>query len=475
MLDKDLLAEVLDEALGRGGQFAEIYVEDRVSSTIVCDDNRIEKISSGQEKGAGIRLVQDGRTYYVYTNDLSREGLIKSASLVRQGIDSPVAASPTKTVLYQRSSDLPINFRRLPQQVDYAEKIDHILEANSVARDLNHEIRQVTVAAGDLEKRIQIANSEGDYIEDHTARVRLMVSAVANRDGIIQTGQEVTGAVSGWELLQRVSLDDMARAAAGRAVRMLSASPAPAGRMPVVMHAEAGGTMIHEACGHGLEADLVRKGLSVYRDKVGQQVASSRVSVVDDATLPGKYGSYRWDDEASPAHRTLLIDRGYLIGFLNDRISAAKDGTERTGNGRRESYMEKPIPRMSNTYVVQGEDDPEQIIRDTAWGLLVKKMGGGQVNTASGDFVFDVQEGYIIENGEICEPVRGATLIGNGPRALMDIDRVGSDLGFAIGVCGKAGQGVPVGDAQPTIRIKELTVGGTASGTGFESKKISRK
>lgn len=478
MLDKDLLAEALDEVLGRGGQFAEIYTEDRVTSNIVCDDNRIERISSGHEKGAGIRLIQDGRTYYVYTNDLSREGLLRSARLVRQGIDSPEAASPTSstgTVLYQRSSDLPINFRRLPQQVDYAEKIDYILEANRAARDLDDEIKQVTAAAGDLEKRIQIANSDGDYIEDQTARVRLMVSAVASRDGRIQTGQEVTGAVSGWELMERLSMDDMARVAGSRAVKMLSASPAPAGRMPVVMHADAGGTMIHEACGHGLEADLVRKGLSVYRDKAGRQVACSRVSVVDDATLPGKYGSYRWDDEASPARRTLLIDRGYLIGFMNDRISAANDGTELTGNGRRESYMEKPIPRMSNTYVVQGEDDPEQIIRDTARGLLVKKMGGGQVNTASGDFVFEVQEGYIIENGEVCEPVRGATLIGNGPRTLMDIDRVGSDLGFAIGVCGKEGQGVPVGDAQPTIRIKELTVGGIALGTGLEIKKIRRK
>ncbi|MEQ8201832.1 MAG: TldD/PmbA family protein [Syntrophomonadaceae bacterium] len=475
MLDRDLLAAVLDTALKKGGQFAEIYVEDRLTSNILCDDDRIERIHSGREKGAGIRLIEGGRTFYVYTNDLSREGLIRAAGLVSHGVDTSCPAPRQATELRPIDTGLPVNFRRLPQQVDFAEKIDYVLKANRVARDLDDDIRQVTVAAGDLHKRVQIANSYGEYVEDETARVRLMVNAVAVRGGQVQTGQEVAGGVSGWELLEQVSAEDMAAKAARRAIAMLSASPAPAGRMPVVMHSEAGGTMIHEACGHGLEADLVQKGLSVYRDKIGQLVASPIVTVIDDPTLPGKYGSYRWDDEASPAQRTLLIENGYLRGYLNDRLSASKAGTVLTGNGRRESYMEKPIPRMSNTFIAPGRDDPDSIIRETGQGLLVKKMGGGQVNTANGDFIFDVQEGYMIENGEVSYPVRGATLIGNGPRTLMDIDRVGSDLGFAIGVCGKEGQGVPVGDAQPTIRIRELTVGGTSMSGGPTIKRIRRK
>lgn len=218
--------------------------------------------------------------------------------------------------------------------------------------------------------------------------------------------------------------------------------------------------MVHEACGHGLEADLVQKGLSVYQNKLGQKVAADGVSVIDDGTLPSRNGSYHFDDEGCPAQRTVLIENGILKAYMNDRMTAMRQGTSPTGNGRRESYQYRPVPRMSNTYIAPGQDDPEDIIRDTQRGLLVKRMGGGQVNTTNGDFVFDVQEGYLIENGKISSPVRGATLTGNGPQVLMDIDRVGNDLGFGLGMCGKDGQSVPVGDAQPTIRIKSLTVGG---------------
>jgi TldD protein len=232
--------------------------------------------------------------------------------------------------------------------------------------------------------------------------------------------------------------------------------------MPVVMSSEAGGTMVHEACGHGLEADLVQKGLSVYKNKLGQKVAADCVSVIDDATLADKYGSYYFDDEGSRGQRTVLIENGILKTYLYDWLSARKDGVASSGNGRRESYQHKPVVRMSNTLIAPGQDDPEEIISSTPHGLLVKKMGGGQVNTTNGDFVFDVQEGYLIQDGRIKHPVRGATLIGNGPWVLSNIDRVGHDLGFSLGVCGKDGQGVPVADAQPTIRIKELTVGGTA-------------
>ncbi len=474
MLDKNLLSIVLDKALEKGGDFAEVYVEEKRTSNVFCEDDKIEKINSGREKGAGIRVVKDGKTGYVYTNDLTAEGLLKAAAVANHTTGSKAGTAGPTINLSLKEPEFSLKLRRLPEEVDFAEKIEQVLAANNVARNMDKEIRQVTVALGDMHKQVQIANSHGELVEDELARVRIMVNAIAARDGQIQTGYEVAGAVSGWELLEAISVEEMAEQAAGRALAMLSARPAPTGRMPVVMHADAGGTMIHEACGHGLEADLVQKGLSVYANKLGEQVAMEKVTVIDDATLPGKYGSFVWDDEGSPARRTVLIEQGILRGYLHDRLTAHKDGVESSGNGRRESYQDKPIPRMSNTFIAPGTDDPDEIINSTPRGLLVKKMGGGQVNTTNGDFVFEVQEGYIIQDGKISYPVRGATLTGNGPRALLDIDRVGKDLGFSIGVCGKDGQGVAVADAQPTIRIKELTVGGTHNGED-SIKRIRRK
>lgn len=474
MLDKQELSRVLSRALDRGGDFAEIFIEEKRLTNVLCEDNKIERINSGREKGAGIRVIKDGNTAYVYTNDLSGEGLLKAAELATHAAGSSLSAKrPVELVLQEAEMDL--EFLRLPEEVELTEKINQVLSANQIARDLDEEINQVTVVVADMQRKIQIANSEGILVEDETARVRMGVNVIASRDGLVQTGYEAAGGVSGWEILNKVSLEDMAHQAASRAVSLLSAVPAPAGRMPVVMHAEAGGTMVHEACGHGLEADLVQKGISVYKDKLGEPVAVPELSVIDDATIKGKYGTFRFDDEGTPARRTVLIDHGILQTYLNDRLTASKSGAELTGNGRRESYQNKPIPRMSNTFIASGHDDPEEIINSTSHGLLVKKMGGGQVNTANGDFVFEVQEGYIIEDGQIKYPVRGATLTGNGPQALLDIDRIGNDLGYAIGVCGKDGQGVAVADAQPTIRIKELTVGGTGHADDQTIKRIRRK
>ncbi|MEA1960266.1 MAG: TldD/PmbA family protein [Bacillota bacterium] len=474
MLDKALLEELLEAALKKGGDFAEVYVEEKNLNNVICEDDRIEKVNSGWEKGVGIRVMKDGYTAYVYTNDLNKEGLLKAAQLAGQAAFNPNADEKV-IALTSKQSAYELEIKRLPEQVDFAEKIEYVMKANQVARNLDEEIRQVTVAVADIHKKIQIANSDGDLVEEELCRVRFMVNAIAARDGQIQTGYETAGGMTGWELLEEYSVEEMARTAANRAIAMLSAPPAPVGKMPVVMHAEAGGTMVHEACGHGLEADLVQKGLSVYKDKIGQQVAVDEVSVIDDATIKGKYGTFHFDDEGSPGSKTVLIENGVLKGYLNDRQTAAKGGWPLTGNGRRESYQDKPIPRMSNTFIAPGSDDPEEIIRSTDKGLLVKKMGGGQVNTTNGDFVFDVQEGYLIEDGQVGRPVRGAMLTGNGPQVLMNIDRVGKDLGFSIGVCGKDGQGVPVSDAQPTIRIKELTVGGTFEGNGPTIKTVRRK
>jgi TldD protein len=286
------------------------------------------------------------------------------------------------------------------------------------------------------------------------------VQVISAKGDVLQTGYEPIGGTMGFELFDLHPPEEVAEVATRRSLLMLSARKAPMGRMAVVLSSEAGGTMIHEAIGHGLEADLAQQGLSVYSKKIGEKVASSLITVVDDPTLPQRRGSYAFDDEGVASRRTILVDEGILRGYLYDRLSALEDGVESSGNGRRESYQHKPIPRMSNTMILPGKMSPEEIVHSVEKGLFVRKMGGGQVNTVNGDFIFEVSEGYLIEKGSVGEPVRGAILIGNGPQVLKEIDMVGNDLGFGIGTCGKDGQGVPVADAQPTLRIPELVVGG---------------
>ncbi len=471
MLDKAIMSKVLAEALKKGGDFAEIYVEGKDLTGIICEDEKIEKVNSGRESGVGVRVISNGNTAYAYTNDLSEDGLMETARTVAHAASG--AERDITIALNSKQGKLEMPFLKMPEQFPFKDKVQTLLKADKAARAVGPEIKQVTVALSDVHKKFQIANSLGELVEDELVRTRFVVNAISASGEVIQTGFEAAGGVTGWELLDSSNVEDMARQAAQRAVMMLDAKPAPAGRMPVVMSSEAGGTMVHEACGHGLEADLVQKGLSVY-SQIGAEVATPIVSVVDDASIIGKNGYVRFDDEGTPGRKSVLIENGVLKGYMHDRLTAQKDGVEPTGNGRRESYQHKPIPRMTNTYIASGEEDPEKIIQETPRGLLVRKMGGGQVNTTTGDFVFEVQEGYIIENGEVKYPVRGATLTGNGPEVLRNIDMVGNDLGFAIGTCGKDGQGVPVADAQPTIRIKSMTVGGTMSGEGPEIKRIRR-
>jgi len=464
MLDKDLLSEVLTVALSQGGDFADVYVEYKKLTGIGCEAGKIERINSGIESGAGIRVLLGDITSYAYTNDLSRESLLNVALTVSHAVAGQ--GGEQKSFVLQ-GVESPVKFEILerPDQVPTERKVAAVRAADLAARAVDPDkIKQVMVGYSDVVQHVTIANSRGYFVEDERIRTRLMVQAVAAEGAVIQTGFDSVGSHSGFELLERHKPEEVGAAAARRAVQMLTAKPAPAGKMPVVLAGEAGGTMVHEACGHGLEADLVQKGLSVYAGKKGQQVAAPNVTVIDDATLPDRFGSYSYDDEGVPSRKVVLIENGILKDFLYDRLSAHRDGVESNGHGRRESYQYKPIPRMANTYIAPGKDDPAQIIRDAGNGLLVKKMGGGQVNTTTGDFVFDVAEGYLIENGVVGPMVRGATLTGNGPEVLRLIEAVGHDIGFTIGTCGKDGQGVAVSDAQPTIRIKELVVGGTGHG-----------
>ena len=463
LVDKQLLKEVLDQALQKGGDFGDIFLEHKKTTAIRCEAGRIEKIQTGVDIGAGLRVISGEATAYAYTNDLSRESLLNVA-----GIVSHAAATGKKNVNLNFTEVQPLvefNFTQRPGDVSTDRKVAVVEAAEQAARTVDPaRIKQVIVGYGDLVQQVTIANSEGDFVEDERVRTRLVVQAIAASGAAMQTGYEAVGSLSGSELFATEQPDLIGEAAARQAVNMLEAQPAPAGRMPVVIAGEAGGTMVHEACGHGLEADLVQKGLSVYANKKGQVVAADVVSVVEDPTLNVRYGSYRFDDEGVPSRKVTLIENGVLNGYMYDRLTATKDGVNSNGHGRRESYQHKPIPRMGNTFIAPGKTDPAKILRETGTGLLVKKMGGGQVNTTTGDFVFDVAEGYLIKDGEAGPMVRGATLTGNGPEVLRIVEMVGSDLGFTIGTCGKDGQGVPVSDAQPTIAIKQLIVGGTATG-----------
>lgn len=462
MLAKGDLQEILQLAVARGGDFADIFVEEKKTAAVACEADKIERINSGIDKGAGIRVISGDATAYAYTNDLSKEGLAKVAGVVSAASEG---GRDVTVDLREIKPAVEFGIEQMPDTVSIDDKVEMVLRGNRAARGFDPRIKQVTVGLGDVIQNVVIANTKGDYVHDQRVRTRFMINTVAMDNGVIQTGYDAVGGFLGFELLKEYNPEDVAREAAGRAVKMLEAKPAPAGKMEVVMAGEAGGTMVHEACGHGLEADLVQKKLSVYAGQKGQKVASDLITVVDDATIKGKYGSFRFDDEGTEGQKTVLIKDGILEEYMYDRLTVMREeGVRPTGNGRRESYQDRPIPRMSNTYIAPGKEDPEKIIKHVKNGLLVKKMGGGQVNTTNGDFVFDVAEGYLIREGEITGPVRGATLTGNGPEVLQTVDMVGRDLGYTIGTCGKDGQGVPVSDAQPTIHIPQIVVGGTAHG-----------
>ena len=461
-MQKTELKEILNAALAHGADFAEIFMEQKESTSISFEDGKIEKINTGIDQGMGIRVIAGESTSYVHSNDISLENGLKMASLAGQ-----VAKEHSHVYTVQEfqmpGACIPQEVKMRPEEVLFDKKIELLRVADKEARELDEAIRQVSLGYSDVVQNVTIANSLGTCVEDERIRIRMACNSIAQRDGQIQTGFASAGGTCGFELFEEKSASELGHESAQRAVTLLSAEPCPTGRMTVVMGSEAGGTMVHEACGHGLEGDLVQKGLSAYAGKLGQQVASEKITVVDDATIPGKYGSYRYDDEGTPAQKTVLIENGVLKQYMNDYYTAKHTDAALTGNGRRESYKEKPVTRMSNTYIAPGHDKVEDIIASTDYGLYVKRMGGGQVNTLNGDYVFDVAEGYLIENGRITRAVRGATLAGNGPESLRNVEMVGDDFGYAIGTCGKNGQSAPVADAQPTLKIQGLTVGGTGS------------
>jgi len=457
MLTKQQLEQILHEALKTGGDFAEIFIEESNRTSVVCEDDKIEKINSGIDRGAGIRIINGKEILYGSTTDLSLPNLINLAKSIGSSVNKK--AKDLKIDLTPGISKMKYEILKRPNEVSIEEKVAQIELANKIARSYGEKIKQVMVRYADTNQAVTIANSLGEYIEDQRIRTRFYINVIAVKGNIIQTGYEAPGGSVGFELFDLHPVEKQARLSAERAIKMLDAPHAPGGVMPVVMSTEAGGTMVHEACGHGLEADFIMKGTSIYGNNIGKKVASELITVVDDSTLPGNYGTYRFDDEGTPSKKNILIENGVLKGFISDKFTAKELGIQPSGNGRRESFRNKPVPRMTNTIIERGKSDPEEIVNSIKHGLLVKRMGGGQVNVTNGDFVFDVTEGYLIENGKVKSPVRGAMLTGNGPKVLEIIDMVGKDLEFQCGVCGKYDH-APVSDGQPTMRIPKIVVGG---------------
>ena len=459
LIDSDVLQNVLSAALSHGGDMAEVFAEDAATASAMLDDRKVEELSSGRSRGAGIRVVDGETTGFAHTADLSEPGLLAAAraaaAVARQGGGvSTVALDPFSA---HGSGD-----RTPPDSVAKARKLELLTRADEAARAAGDAITQVQVGCGDSRRRVLVANSDGLYAQDDQIRTRFNVACVANGDTGMQTGYESLARTEGFEIFERHRVEDIAAVAAGRALTKLSARPAPSGEVPIVLAGGSGGILFHEACGHGLEADHIVKDASVYAGQVGELVASPLVTLVDDGTVLGEWGNFAVDDEGSLPARNVLIENGVLTDYMWDWLRARKEGRKSSGNGRRQSYQHLPMVRMTNTYLLAGTEDPEEIVAQTPSGVYVTKLGGGQVNTATGDFVFGTTEAYLIEGGRITEPLRDANLIGNGPEVLRRIDAVATDFDMTPGTCGKDGQSVPVGCGQATLRITGVTLGGTA-------------
>jgi TldD protein len=457
LIPPEVAERVLARALARGGELAEIYAERRSGLGMSIDESRVERVQGGAEEGAGVRVLEDGTSYFAHVDGLAEPDLERAADSAASALKGK--RGEVRGLAAQATDPQRIAVR--PEAVAAERKAALLRELDERARSRGDEIAQVQASYAEGRREVTVANSDGLFTSDDRTRVRLSAQAVARREDRVETGFETLGGHRGFELLD----DDpagIAEAAARIALTLLDADPAPAGTMPVVVGGGFGGVLFHEMTGHGLEADHIQKGASVYIGKLGERVAEPLLNAYDDGLLAGEWGTDAIDDEGTPRQQTMVIEEGRLVSFLYDRIRAQRDGVASTGNGRRESFRHLPIPRMTNTYIAPGEAEPEEMIAEVERGFYAVSFAGGQVEPASGDFVFGVSEGYLIEGGKVTRPCRGATLIGNCLDALAGIDAVGSDFEMKTGFCGKGGQRVPVGTGQGHVRIRQLTVGGTA-------------
>jgi TldD protein len=456
LIEPEVAARVLSRALEHGGDFAEIFAERTAGLTMAIDESRVESVQSGGGEGAGIRVLSGRTTYFAHVDGLDPADLDRAATEAAAALRGQRAEPhPLRAV-----ASIPQPIERPPGEVPTDRKAVLLRELDERGRVAGPEISQFMASYAEVRRRVTVANSEGLLVADDRTRVRIGAQAVARRGQAVETGAETLGGHCGFELFD----DDpreIAASAARKALVLLDARPAPAGSMPVVVGGGFGGVLFHEMTGHGLEADHVQKGASVYAGRLGEQVAQPLLTAYDDGRMPNEWGSDSIDDEGAPTQKTLVIEEGRLASFLYDGFTARRDGVPSTGNGRRESFRHLPVPRMTNTYIAPGKTDPEEMIAGVEQGFYAASFAGGQVDPATGDFVFGVSEGYLIEGGKVTRPCRGATLIGNCLEALVAIDAVGNDFEMKTGMCGKAGQKVPVGTGQGHVRIREMTVGGT--------------
>ncbi|MCL6087553.1 MAG: TldD/PmbA family protein [Actinobacteria bacterium] len=459
MIDKKTAKKVLDKLLESGGSFGEIFIQQKVLNNFRLDDNKIENASSGFENGCGLRLIYKDSTYYAFIDSREKEKLLESAKILSAAVNNSNINRALN--LNDSASSYNISILKYPDKVLPDEKKSILTEVNNTARNKSSNIIQVTATLFDSEEEILIANSEGVYASYFSVKAFLAVSTIAAKDREIRTGYKSFAKTRGFELFEEKKPADIAAQSADMAINMLDAVNAPSGILPVVIGNGFGGVIFHEACGHGLEADAIIKNASVFKDKIGKKIASDMVTATDDSTLAYHWGSYKFDSEGCPSARNVLIEKGILTSYLLDIKSARKLNMSLTGNGRRQSYRDIPFPRMSNTFIENGNEDPEIIISSVKKGIYAKEFSGGQVDPATGDFVFGISEGYLIDNGKLSNPIKGATLIGNGPEILNKIEAIGNDLDYAPGFCGKNGQSVTNEVGQPTIKISAITVGGT--------------
>ncbi|MCK9534198.1 MAG: metalloprotease TldD [Pseudomonas sp.] len=463
-LDLEQLSTVFSELAGPGIDAADLYFQNSISEAWVLEEGIVKEGSFSLDQGVGVRALAGEKTGFSYSNALTLPALLQAAQASRSIAQAGRSVQPvaiqavTHTPLY--SADNPLEVISREDKVALLKKID------LATRALDARICQVTVSLTGSWEQILVATLDGRLAADVRPLVRFNVSVIIEHNGRRERGSAGGGGRTDYRyFLEQDRAMSFAREAVRQAQVNLEAIAAPAGMLPVVLGPGWSGVLLHEAVGHGLEGDFNRKGSSAYSGKVGQQVASSLCTIVDDGTLIGRRGSLSIDDEGTPSQYNTLIENGVLRGYMQDTMNARLMGVAPTGNGRRESYAHVPMPRMTNTYMLAGESDPEEIIRSVKRGIYCANLGGGQVDITSGKFVFSTSEAYLIEDGKITAPVKGATLIGNGPEAMRQVSMVGNDLELdgGVGVCGKAGQSVPVGVGQPTLKIDGITVGGTGS------------
>ena len=458
MISREICQQVLSKALSTGADYAEVYAENTLNHSIDMIANRVDSINDAVIAGAAVRVYKGLRSVMATTVDTTLSGLLRCAEKAAEALGQSTA--PMDIVLKERLFGDIHPVRIVPSSVSNKEKVAILKDGYFAAKDYNEAITQVSGFLLDVDHNILIANSEGLYAQDRQIRTRISISAVAEVNGETQTGGCRPGRRAGLEMFEEIDPKQVGIHAARQAVTMAGAGYCPAGVMPVAIDNGFGGVIFHEACGHSLEATSVAYGQSVFCGKLGQQIANTKVTAIDDGTIPNAWGSFNFDDEGTPSRKNVLIEKGILKSYMIDKFNARRMGMAPTGNGRRQGYSYTPTSRMTNTYIAPGNDKNEDIIASMEYGLYAKEMGGGSVNPVTGEFNFAVNEGYIVRNGKICEPVRGASLVGKGSDVIMNIDMVGTELDMGQGMCGSSSGSIPTNVGQPLIRVSSITVGG---------------